>query len=93
MITLKIVGWLFTLIASLVDKIPIIHNALDNFGNLTSELSWVTYTQPLVDIFRLTRLFLPTGTIIVLFTISGLLVAINLVTGLLYFFLHLGNSL
>lgn len=93
MITLDILDSAFDLFTAFLLRIPIISNTLDSFSNLLSELSWVTIPTFLVNIFTLCRLFLPTGTILILFTVSCLLIAISLISGLIYFFVHLGNIL
>ena len=91
MITLDLIDHALTFISSFIINIPIIANVLDTFSNLSNELSFYTNMQPLIDIFRIVRLFLPTGTIVILFSLSCLLIAINTMTGLIYFLTHLGN--
>lgn len=93
MITYNLIDHALSFIAAFFSHIPIVANVLDTFSNLTSELSFITDTQPLVQIFRLARLFLPVGTIVILFSITSVLVAISLLTGLIYFLVHLGNIL
>lgn len=93
MITLDILDASFDVFTAFLLRIPIISNTLDTFSNLLNELSWVTIPTFLVNIFTLCRLFLPTGTIAVLFTVTCLLIGISLVSGLIYFFVHLGNIL
>lgn len=88
MITLSFIDSALDFLNSFLLKIPIIANAIDTFGNLFSELS---YPDVLIDYFRIARLFLPTGTIVVLFSITCILIGISLLTGLVYFLAHLGN--
>lgn len=93
MITLNLLDHALSFIAAFLSHIPIVANVLGTFSNLTNELSFVTDTQPIIQIFRLARLFLPVGTITILFGITSLLIAISLLTGLIYFLVHLGNML
>lgn len=64
------------------------------FGGLTylgNSLHDFVFPTMLVNVFSITKVFLPTTTIITLFVITCLLVAISMLGGLIYFFLHLGN--
>lgn len=91
MITLKVFEFFINVFNDFISRIPIVSNVLDTFGNVIGELSWVTMPTALVNIFRICRCFLPTATIVILFSVGALLIAIQLVSGLVYFLSHLGN--
>ena len=91
MITLKVFEFFINVFNDFISRIPIVANVLDTFGNVIGELSWVTMPTALVNIFRICRCFLPTATIVILFSVGALLIAIQLVSGLVYFLSHLGN--
>lgn len=91
MITLNLLDHALGFLASFLSHIPVVANVIYTFSNLSNELSFYTNTEPLIQIFRLARLFLPTGTIVILFTLTSVLIAINLLTGLVYFLTHIGN--
>lgn len=91
MIILELLDHALAFISHFLLSIPIVANVLDTFSNISNELSFVTNTQPLIQIFRLARLFLPTGTIVILFSLTSILIGISLLTGLIHFLVHLGN--
>lgn len=93
MITLQLIEDLFVTFQNFLLKIPIVANVIDTFSNLADELSWVTIPDNLINIFRLARLFLPTGTIVILFSIGGLMISFALITGFIRFLTHMGNIL
>lgn len=91
MITLAFIEHCLSAFNTFISHFPIFANVIDTFSNILQEFSWVVMPTALVNIFRICRCFLPVATIVVLFIVGGLMTAIQILSGIIYFLTHLGN--
>jgi len=91
MITLRLINDFLDTCDYFIGKFNFLTSFFGGLTNLGNTLHDLTFPTMLINVFSITKVFLPTTTIITLFVITCLLTAIALLTGLIYFFLHLGN--